>query len=76
MSVFSQPDVDSDIYKLKLREKFIEKAKQMAGETFIGIAWDNPDDPFCCSGTVVHKIKTNIDMDVVYAPYILSTDDH
>lgn len=84
MGVFSKTDVDSDIYKLKLREKFIETAKREAGETFVGIVWDNPDDPFCCSGTVLRKIKININMNVVYAPYISSvflknvsvTDNH
>ena len=72
MSVFQPTNVESDIEKLRKREELVKKYQDAYGDIFVGVAWEDPDDPFCCVGTVVCRTQ-RVDQGVVYAPYIPMT---
>lgn len=72
MSIFQSTNVESDIEKLRKREEFVKKYREAYGEIFIGVIWDDPDDPFCCSGRVMCKTQ-RVDQGIIYGPYIPTT---
>ena len=55
MSIFKPVNIESDIEILKKRESIIKDYKERLGNQFVMMIWDDPDDPFCCTGNPVFR---------------------
>ena len=71
MSVFSQVNIEKDISKLQMRESLLQYYRNLYGNLFVDVMWDDPNDPFCYTGRAMFKTEwPGVKADVTwYGPY-------